>query len=293
MISVIIINYNSFALTSDCIRSVYRYTEGTPFELILVDNASVECDPHNFLIEFPNLVLVCSDQNLGFAGGNNLGIQQAKGDHILLLNSDTLLQEDSITRALDFLRRNPGTGVVGCRQVYPDGQSQAVARRFRTLQWELLDLFRFLLYLMPYDRRSSRMLGRYFRQDENTEADWVNGAFFLMPAAVLSQLPGQKLDERFFMYGEDVLWCHQIHQLGYRILYFAGTTLIHYSGGSTQLKKQLALRKTMIRHELEIASIRQGRGLAYRLFAVVFISKEYLRYAAKWLIFRLTGQLIR
>jgi GT2 family glycosyltransferase len=261
--------------------------------VILVDNASVECDADDFLREFPQLKLIKSLTNAGFAAGNNLGIAAASGHYYLLLNSDTLLTEDSIGKAYHFLSERADVGVVGCRQVYPDGKIQFVARKFRSIRWELLDLFRFVTYLMPYKRRSRLLLGKYFKNDTTCEADWVNGAFFMMPAAVVRAMPGQQLDDRFFMYGEDVLWCEQIRQLGYRIFFFADTTIIHIAGASTALKKQLQLRNVMIRHECAIMAMRKGKGLYYFLFCLLYVSKEYLRYMIKWGVYQFSGKLIK
>ena len=293
MVSVIIINYNTFSLTSACIRSVYAHTKSVSFEVILVDNASVECDADDFLREFPQLKLIKSLTNAGFAAGNNLGIAAASGHYYLLLNSDTLLTEDSIGKAYHFLSERADVGVVGCRQVYPDGKIQFVARKFRSIRWELLDLFRFVTYLMPYKRRSRLLLGKYFKNDTTCEADWVNGAFFMMPASVVRAMPGQQLDDRFFMYGEDVLWCEQIRQLGYRIFFFADTTIIHIAGASTALKRQLQLRNVMIRHECAIMAMRKGKGLYYFLFCLLYVSKEYLRYVIKWGVYQFSGKLIK
>lgn len=293
MVSVIIINYNTFDLTVACIRSVYAYTKSVPIEIVLVDNASTECDADRFLVEFPQLTLIKSPVNGGFAAGNNLGIAAARGTHYLLLNSDTLLIEDSIAKAYRFILSQPMAGVVGCRQIYPDGKIQHVARRFRSIRWELLDLFRWLLYLMPYEKRSHLMQGQFYKNDTTCETDWVNGAFFLMPAAVAQLLPGHKLDDRFFMYGEDVLWCEQVKQLGYKIFFFGETTIIHMAGASTAFTRQLSLRKIMIRHELQIMANRKGKGLNYFIFSLLYLSKEYLRYLIKWLVYSLTGKLIR
>lgn len=293
MVSVIIINYNTFRMTSDCIRSIYQYTKGTPFEIILVDNASTERDPKEFLREFPQITLVESKTNGGFARGNNLGIEKANGKYILLLNSDTLLTEDSISKTVAYLKDHAEVGVVGCRQIFPDGQVQFSARRFRSISWELLDLFRFIIYSMSYQRRSRLMLGQFFKHDESLEADWVNGAYFLLPMAVIKQFPGHKLDERFFMYGEDVLWCEQIKNLGYKIFFQAETTIVHISSGSTDLTKQLRLRKVMVKHEMAIMAQRKGKGVYYVCFSVLYVGKEYLRYAIKWLVFQLSGRLLR
>jgi len=292
-VSIIIINYNSFRMTSDCIRSVIRYTKEISYEIILVDNASAESDPGLFLNEFPGIRLIRSDKNGGFAYGNNLGIAAATGDIILLLNSDTVLTEDSISLSARYLMAHPGAGVVSCRMTYPDGKIQYIARRFRSISWELLDLFRFIPMLMPYSTRAKRMLGKYFRHDTNLQADWLNGAFFMFPKKIMEQLPGNKLDDRFFMYGEDQLWCEQFKNLGYHHLFFADTTIIHINSGSTSLSKQLGLRKIMMKHELEIMRLRKGKGVYYFLFKLIYTGKESTRNLIKAIIFRMTGKLVR
>lgn len=292
-VSIIILNYNTFALTGNCIRSVIKYTNNTDYEIILVDNASTECDADNFLQEFPNIKLIKSERNGGFAYGNNLGIDHSKGEYILLLNSDTVLQEDSISKCIEYMQAHTETGVLGCRMTYREGKIQYSARRFRSIPWELLDLFRFIPFLMPYKKRAKQMLGKYFRHDEDMECDWVNGAFFLFPRKVLEQLPGKKLDNRFFMYGEDQLWCEQIKNLGFKIVFYSGTTIIHINSGSTDLSKQLQLRKKMMRHELEIMRQRKGKGLYYFIFKMIYGAKEATRNLIKSIIFKLTGRLIR
>lgn len=293
MVSIIIINYNTFGLTSACLRSVFQYTQGVSFEVILVDNASTERDPGDFLLEFPSLKLVRSDKNLGFAGGNNLGIQQASGDHLLLLNSDTELKEDSITIALRSFSTNKNIGFVGCRMEYPSGEVQYTARRFRSLSWELMDLFRFVLVLMPAEQRAERMLGKYFRHNRSLVCDWLNGAFLLFERHLLDLFPNKKLDDRFFMYAEDQLWCEQAKEQGLYSYFVADTTIVHVNSGSSSLRKQLSNRLTMFRHELAIMKRRKGFGIYYLLFALVFGCKEYIRNGIKWLYYQLTGRLIR
>ncbi|MBM3412528.1 MAG: glycosyltransferase family 2 protein [Bacteroidetes bacterium] len=293
MVSVIIINYNTFQLTVDCIKSVLSHTKATPIEIILVDNASTEKDPHEFSILFPTIKLVCSERNLGFAGGNNLGIQIAKGDFILLLNSDTYLMEDSISLSVAAMLQHTQVGVLGCRQIFPDGIVQFSARRFRTISWELFDLFRFLLYLLPPTTRSVKMLGQYFKHDRSIEVDWVNGAFFMIRRSALTQLPNQQLDNLFFMYGEDVLWCEQFKALGFSVYFLASTTIVHIAGASTAIQHQLRLRRVMMQNELLIMQRRKGKGFYYYCFACLFTAKEYFRLVIKWIVFKTTGKLIR
>jgi GT2 family glycosyltransferase len=292
-LSVVIINYNTFTLTSNCIRSVIEHTKLAEYEITVVDNASSEADADIFLLEFPQIRLIKSDKNGGFACGNNLGIEKATGDYILLLNSDTLLQDDTISKCINVMQQRNDIGVLGCRMTYPDGGIQYSARRFRSISWELLDLFRFIPLLMPYRKRANRMLGKYFRHDADIECDWVNGAFFLFPKKVLEQMPGKKLDDRFFMYAEDQLWCEQIKNLGYKIIFYSGSTIVHINSGSTDLSKQLALRKKMMRHELEIMRLRKARGFYYFVFKLIYVSKEGVRNFIKSIAYRLTGRLIR
>ena len=292
-VSIIIVNYNTFELTAACIRSVIKHTKACSFEVILVDNCSDEKDPVAFLKEFPEIILIRSDKNGGFAYGNNLGLARATGEFILLLNSDTFLTTDAVCAAANYLEMNRDIGVLGCRMTFPNGKVQYTARRFRTISWELLDLFRFLPFLMPYKKRSARMLGKYFRHDENSGADWVNGAFFMFPSRLVEQLPGRKLDDRFFMYGEDQLWCWQIKHLGYRVVFFAGTTIIHINSGSTAIEKQLKLRKVIRKHELAIVKDRKGSGFYYYIFDFLYSAKEFSRNAVKWAWFKLSGKLLR
>jgi len=293
MVSVILINYNTFGLTSACLRSIYAQTKAVAFEVLLVDNASTERDPADFLLEFPALKLIRSDKNRGFAGGNNLGLESAQGDLLLLLNSDTELTEDSISFACQAWIQQPELGFLGCRMVYPDGRIQYTARRFRTLRWELLDLFRFIPFAHSYEARSREMLGKYFKHDCNLDCDWLNGAFLLFDRRLLSHFSGGRLDDRFFMYAEDQLWCEQAREAGLRNYFFAGTTIVHVNSGSSSVKRQLQNRQVMFRHELAIVRRRKGAGIYYGLFVLLFGFKEYTRNAIKWIAYQLTGRLIR
>lgn len=292
-LSIIIINYNTFRLSGDCIRSVINHTKGVDYEIILVDNASSECDPGEFLKEFPRIKLVRNPENNGFAKGNNLGISHATGEYILLLNSDTIIQEDSLATCIQHMKSHPQTGVLGCRMTYPDGGIQYSARKFRSISWELLDLFRFIPMLMSYPKRSMLMLGKYFRHDKTIDCDWVNGAFFLFSRNTLNRLPGQKLDDRFFMYAEDQLWCEQVQKLGLFNVFFAGTTIIHINNGSTSVSRQLQLRNSMMKNELVIMKDRKGKGLYYYVFALIYTGKERARNMIKKIIYKLSGRLVR
>lgn len=293
MVSVVIINYNTFKITCDCIASVIQHTRNCEYEIVLVDNASPTDDPDEFLRLFPTIRLIKSPENGGFAKGNNLGIAAAKGEVILLLNSDTVLTEDSISLAVAELKRHDRIGPLGVRLVYPDGKLQHTARRFRSIRNELLDLARPLLKLLPYERRSALMLNQYFRGDRNTWCDWVSGAFFMFHRSLLHEMPGNKLDERYFMYGEDQLWCLQAQQLGYPSYYYAGTTVTHIHAASTAPAKQLQLLKKFLALELDIMAIQKGKTLYYYLFSAILTFKEMMRYYIKVFALKVLGRNIR
>lgn len=294
MVSVIIINYNTFQLTCDCIRSVQAATKDVDYEIILVDNASTADDPGEFLSYFPEIKLVRNPVNGGFSNGNNLGIEHASGDVILLLNSDTILKENSIATAANFLAHN-GTNIsaLTVHLTYTDGVYQNNARAFRSIRNEALDLFRPALMLVPYRKRAALMLNQYFKGDFDTYCDWVSGAFFMFRKELLETLPGKKLDERFFMYGEDQLWCYQFSKHGYKCYFLSGTKVVHIANASTEPKKQLKLLKTMISHELEIMRYRKGTSLYYLVFAAIFVAKEKARYYIKLVVQKLFNHRIR
>jgi len=290
LVSVVIVNYNTFDLTAACISSILQHTASVDYEIVVVDNASPKDDPDKFLEKFPTVKLVKSQVNGGFAAGNNLGIAHASGNIILLLNSDTYLLEDSIGITAAFLSAHPEASPVSCSLNYENGKYQHNIRRFRSVRNELLDIVRPLLYLLPYRKRATLMLNQYFRGDFDTPCDWVSGAFMMFRKELLQLLPEKKLDERFFMYGEDQLWCWQFRQAGYVSWGTAATSVVHIANASTEPSKQLALLRLIRKRELEIAALRMGKGVSYLLFCIVVTVKDGLRNFIQATILRLTGK---
>ena len=246
-LSVIIINFNTFNLSCNCINSVYEKLKNVEFEIILVDNSSYECDPNLFKLKFPQINLVISDTNTGFAGGNNLGLQYATGEYILLLNSDTELINNAPKICLDHIQVNKIAGLVTCQLSYPNGNIQHNCRRFRTIGWELLEVFP-LYKLMSKPKREQLMLHSYFDHQSFSNCDWVWGTFMLFPKSIISQFPEKKLSIDFFMYCEDVLWCWEIKRLGYQIHFLPDAKVMHIHKASTSQSKVKGLRLTSIKN---------------------------------------------
>jgi len=201
-LSIIIINYNTFELTCSCIESVIIQTKGVSYEIVLVDNGSTECSPKEFLKKFPDLKMVYSKENLGFAKGNNLGIQQSIGDYVLLLNSDTIIIENAIQKSLDKLKKYSEVAVLTCKLTFPDGTVQRQCRRFETISLTLLEKLRIHKFLSKR-LKAKIFLNGYFNHEEEMYVDRIWGTFFLFKKNLLSLLPQNQLSDRFFMYGED------------------------------------------------------------------------------------------
>jgi GT2 family glycosyltransferase len=244
-VSIIIINYNTFALTCACIQSVRDNTKDLQYEIILVDNNSTETDPDEFLKSFPGLVLIKSPINVGFAKGCNLGVASAKGNTILLLNSDTVLENNAVGICKKFLDENPRVGVVSSLLLYPDGGVQHNCQRFPSILYGLFELFRLQKFL-PRKLAGKVLFGPFFEYNTIAYPDWVWGTFFMFRKDKLERLPEKKLNDDFFMYAEDMLWCKDFSLAGYKIAFEPTARVIHYMGKSGGSKNNLIERHTAV-----------------------------------------------
>lgn len=277
-LSIIIINYNTFQLTCNCIQSLYDKLQDREFEIVLVDNASVECDADLFKQKFPGIKLIKSAVNTGFTGGNNLGIENATGEYLLLLNSDTELINNAPKICYDYISSHPGVGMVTCQLLYPDGKIQYNTRRFRTIGWELAEVFPFFR-LLPKKKQGQKMLHHYFDHQEFADCDWVWGAFMLFPAGIIQELPDKKLSADFFMYCEDTLWCWEFKQLGYKIHFLPEAKVMHVHKGSVSKDKWIQIRTTGIKNHAKFMK-KFYPDWRWYVFAAIYYTKQY---GALWL----------
>lgn len=240
-VSIIIVNYNTYALTKACIQSVIKYTEEIKYEIILVDNASTETEIISYEELFPTIRVIRLNANYGFSKGNNAGMEISNGEFILLLNSDTVLKENSIKVTYDYLRNHHKAGVVSARLIFENGEHQSVAQRFPSIKYKLIELFRFQK-LLSKRIRGKILLGAFFDHKENLKVDWIWGAYFMFRKNILAELKGNRLDDSFFMYAEDMQWCLDFKRLGYEVHFCAETEVIHLMGGSSGARKILMER---------------------------------------------------
>lgn len=238
-LSIIIVNYNTYRLTKQTIDSAIDKDHPFEYEIILVDNASIdgsiEALEENFSEEInKGLVhIIKNSANLGFAKANNMGMRASKGEYILLLNSDTEIKEDGLELCMEKIEKDKNIGALGCKVVLADGQlDHACKRGFPTPKASLY-------YFLKWDKKNPKKYGLYdalhLGEDEVGEVDALMGAFMLMPRRVLDQVGF--LDEDFFMYGEDIDLCFRIKSRGYKILYYPKAQITHYKGGSSKKRR--------------------------------------------------------
>ena len=267
MISIIILNYNTFDLTCQCISSIYEYTKNIDFEIIVVDNASTVDDPDKFLELFPKIKLVKNTENRGFAGGCNDGIKVAKGDTILLLNSDTKLLNDAISITYDFLNTHPNVGIVTCRLENEDGSPQNNCYHFPSISKTLIELLR-LQKFFPKSNLKKTLYGYFFDYDNIAYPDYIWGAFFMFPKKLLNIFPKQLLPETFWMYFEDMEWCWLARQAGYEIAFVPNGKVLHY-GGKNHNPKALKMMNDNFNQFLKLYYNKMHAWIIIRLIKIL------------------------
>ena len=231
-LSVIIVNYNVRAFLENALISVQKAMNGIDGEIIVVDNASDDDSVEMVKQKFPGVRLIANTHNAGFAAANNQGMKESKGSNILLLNPDTLLQEDTLHTMLSFFEQHPDAGLAGCKILNGDGTLQLACRRSFPTPWVALTKIFGLSALFP----KSKLFGKYNLEfldpGSSYPVDAVSGSFMFLRREVYEKTGG--LDEQFFMYGEDLDWCYRITQSGWKIWYVSSTQIIHYKGQSAK-----------------------------------------------------------
>ncbi len=223
-LSIIILNYNTKQLLDNCLASIKKSKTSFQLETIVADNGSTDGSLEMLMQKYPDLILVDNGSNLGFAKGNNQAIKIARGRFILLLNSDTTVEENTFDKTIKYLNAHPEVGAMGGKVLLPDGTlDKACRRKFPNPANSFLRLFG-LKKFSNYNIAGSI--------DEEMEVDAVMGAFMVVPKTVIDKVG--TLDEEYFMYGEDLDWCWRIKQAGYKVIYNPKAQITHYKYGSSQ-----------------------------------------------------------
>ena len=230
-LSVIIVNYNVQYFLENCLNSVYK-SVGVDFEVFVVDNNSVDGSLRMVAKKFSQTKIIANKDNRGFSVANNQAIKIANGEYVLLLNPDTVVEEDTFKISCDFMDSIPKSGGLGVKML--DGKGKFLPESKRGLPTPTVAFYKIfgLANLFPKSEKFGQYHLGHLDKDENHEIDILSGAFMLMRKSVLDEIG--LLDENFFMYGEDIDLSYRITQAGFSNHYLSDTQIIHYKGESTK-----------------------------------------------------------
>jgi len=227
-LSVIILNYNVRYFLEQCVLSVQKALEGIDGEIIVVDNNSSDASCTMMQRKFPEIKFIANKENLGFPKGNNIGVAQAKGEFLCILNPDTVVAEDTFSEILNPKNWSANTGIIGCKLIDGTGNFLPESKRGVPTPWvaftKIFGLYKF-----------SNSLGKYYahhlNENESGKVDILVGAFMLIKRELYNKIGG--FDENCFMYSDDIDLSYRVLQEGKHNYYFHETTVVHYKGEST------------------------------------------------------------
>jgi len=230
-LSIVIVSWNVRDLLQRCLNSIletgYLVLD---VEVIVVDNGSTDGSVEMLRADFPDVHVVVNVENRGFPAGNNQGMALAGGRYVLLLNPDTEVVGDALATMVAFADEHPDVGVIGPQLLNPDGSVQSSRRRFPTLATAFFES----TWLQPCAPRS--LLERYYVLDQPDDAvldvDWMQGAALMARREGIDQIG--PMDERFFMYSEELDWCRRFCEAGWRVVYLPIAQVIHHAGKSSE-----------------------------------------------------------
>lgn len=243
-LSVIIVNYNAGPFLRPCLASAENHLKGVDCEICVIDNASSDGSAAWIPIVFPNVKLIANSENLGFARAMNQGIRATSGKYILWLNPDTEFQDGKMKDLLDYMDRESGVGILGAQITNPDGSVQLSSRAFPSYEHYFFGRYSLLTRLFPNNPISQKFLQSGWDHSEIREVDWVSGACLLHRRQLVEEIG--PLDEGYFMYFEDVDFCRQAKEKGWKVVYHPGSCVLHHIAGSTS---RVARRMLIERHK--------------------------------------------
>lgn len=226
-LSIIIVNYNVTELLRNCLSSIINFVQDLPYEVIVIDNQSPDSSWKNLMIEFPKVQFISSEVNYGFAIANNTAVKKAKGEYVLLLNPDTELEGFYMKEIVEFADQHQDLGCLGIRMHDAAGKFLPESKR------SVPDMFNsFEKLFTNFKKKKSKS---YYRNDINefeiAEVEVITGAFLLIKRALYLEIGG--LDEKYFMYGEDIDLCFTLLRKKHTNWYYGKSSLLHHKGEST------------------------------------------------------------
>lgn len=274
-VSIIIVNYNTKDLLSDCIKSIYENTKGVSYEIIVVDNASSDSSVEMLRDDFKKVSLIESKVNGGFAYANNLGIKVSCGRYVFLLNSDTIILEDVLEKMIGYMDENATIGMLGPKLLNGDLTHQTSISGFPTFKREVYHMYKLKNILrIPFIKRlfvrfagkfGSKDVEQYMKNfqhiDEPEEVQVLVGAALLIRRQVIEDIG--MLDERYFMYYEEIDFCLKASNAGWSRVYYPYGEIIHLIGGSSEKISEITFYE---RYRSMILYFRKNFGHSKEIF---------------------------
>lgn len=269
-LSIIIVNHNTERLVAVALQSIRPFMQ-KDWEIIVVDNASTDNSVKLIKKEFPEVQVIESEKNLGFAGGNNLGINKTQGECVMLLNSDAVFtQQGHLEILLSYLDAHPDVAVITPKVVLLNGELDKAAHRGFPTPWNAFTHYTQLERLFGRLPIASRLFGGYHMTWKSLraphEVDACTGAAMIVRKKAMGKVG--MLDESFFMYGEDIDWCYRFKQAGWKVVFHPGFTVLH-------LKNQSGIKRE-IRTDHDLAQRNQTTGQFFDTMGQ-FYRKHYMR----------------
>ena len=255
-LSILLVNWNTRQLTLDCLASVIAETTRTEYEIIVVDNGSSDGSAEAIARAFPHVRLIESPENLGFARATNLQAGEARGDKLLLLNTDTVVLDGAIDALMEFSRRVPEARIWGGRTLFADGSLNPTSCWGRMSGWSCLTQALGLSAAFPESRLLNPRAYPGWLRDSEREVDIVTGCLFLIDRAFWMELGG--FDPRFFMFGEEAELCLRAKEAGARPMITPAATIVHYDGASNRDPVQKAVH--MLQSTLGVIDLHMAGG---------------------------------
>ena len=231
-VSLVIVNYNVKHFLDQCLSSVKKACEHVDAEVYVVDNASTDGSVEMIQKNHPWVKCIASKENLGFSKGNNLALRRANGEYVLLLNPDTIIEENTLKECIEFMNKRPDAGALGVKMI--DGSGQFLPESKRGLPQPKAAFYKIfgLSKLFPNSKRFGKYHLSYLNKEDIHQIDVLSGAFMFIKKEALDK--AGLFDEQFFMYGEDIDLSYRIQQAGYKNYYSPKPRIIHFKGESTK-----------------------------------------------------------
>jgi GT2 family glycosyltransferase len=271
-LAVIIVNYNTRQLLDDCLESIYKADQPKGgLQVVVVDNASVDDSMDMVAKKYPGVIAIKNSENLGFAKGNNVGVNAADARYVLFLNSDTVIKRFSLVKPLKYLKTNPQVGAITIKLYLKDGTIDFDNHRGYPTPWASVSKFLGLAKIFPKSTFFNSYHLGFQKLDKIHQIPVAAGSYMMMPTKLFIDIG--MWDETYFFYGEDIDLCFRINQAGYKIIYYPKVSTLHLRGASSGLRKENA--KSAVSDRANKIKIAKSSADAWKIFYKKFYSKRY------------------